>query len=60
MNRVGGWCLLAASLCYLALSAVALPSDPTGDVASWLLHLAAFAGPLALGLLVTYRYAKTR
>jgi hypothetical protein len=31
-----------------------------GDVASWLFHLAAFVGPLALGILVIQRYAKTR
>jgi hypothetical protein len=59
VNRVGGWCLLAASLCYLAMSAVLLPPGSAGDVASWLLHLAAFVGPLALGILVIYRYGKT-
>jgi hypothetical protein len=60
VNRVGGWCLLAASLCYLAMSAVLLPPGSGGDVASWLLHLAAFMAPLALGILVIYRYGKTR
>jgi SdpI/YhfL family protein len=60
VNRVGGWCLLAASLGYLAMSAVLLPLGSAGDVASWLFHLAAFVGPLALGILVIQRYAKTR
>jgi len=60
VNRVGGWCLLAASLGYLAMSAVLPPSGSAGDVASWLFHLAAFVGPLALGILVIQRYAKTR
>jgi hypothetical protein len=57
---VGGWCLLAASLGYLALSAVLPSPGPTGDIASWLLHLAAFMGPLALGILVIYRHGGTR
>lgn len=60
VNRVGGWCLLAVSLGYLAMSAVLLPLGSAGDVASWLFHLAAFVGPLALGILVIQRYAKTR
>jgi hypothetical protein len=42
------------------MSAVLLASGSAGDVGAWLLHLAAFAGPLALGLLVVHRYGKTR
>jgi len=57
INRVGGWCLLAASLVYLAISAV-LPPGAAGDVGPWLLHLAAFAGPLALGILLILRHDK--
>jgi hypothetical protein len=60
VNRVGGWCLPAASLCYLAQAAVLPSAGSAGDVASWLLHLAAFVGPLALGILVIHRYGKTR
>jgi hypothetical protein len=37
-----------------------LPSPgPGGDIAAWLLHLAAFVGPLALGILIIYRHDKT-
>jgi hypothetical protein len=60
VNRLGGWCLLAASLCYLALAAVLPSPGPGSDVARWLLHLAAFVGPLAVGLVIIRRHGGIR
>jgi len=42
------------------MSAFLLAPGTGGDVGAWLLHLATFAGPLALGIFVVHRYGKTR
>ena len=55
-NRFGGWCLLAATMAYLLIAA--LTPDGGTDLRVWVLHLVAFVGPLALGLLLIGRYLK--
>jgi SdpI/YfhL protein family len=58
-NRVAGWAVLAASAVYLEV-ARARPYIRTApdDLRVWLVHLAAFAGPLVAALYVAARYAK--
>lgn len=57
VNRVGGWLLMGAGALYLGVAA-AVPYSPAGggDFSVWLLHLAAFLGPLlATGLILRAR-----
>jgi hypothetical protein len=59
VNRFAGVAILIASSVY-ALAAVTWPYDrATPDNFSiWLLHLAAFAGPLVIGLIAAGSYSK--
>ena len=58
-NRYGGWALLVSSLLYLGVAA-RFPSVVAGKTqfGLWLVHLVAFAGPLAVSLLLIRRYVK--
>ena len=58
-NRFGGRALIAASLLYLVFSAL-LPYDKNlqDDFSVWVAHLAAFALPLAVGVIVSARHTR--
>ena len=53
-NRFGGWALLVSSGIYLVMMQVSPSADK--DFASWLVHLAAFAVPLLVSLLLIRRF----
>ncbi|HTY21278.1 MAG TPA: SdpI family protein [Geobacteraceae bacterium] len=53
-NRFGGWTLLFSSGIYLAMTLVSPSADR--DFIFWLSHLAAFAIPLLVSLLLIQRY----
>jgi hypothetical protein len=53
-NRFGGWALLVSSGIYLAMAFVSPSADR--DFTVWLCHLAAFAIPLFLSVLLIRRY----
>jgi uncharacterized membrane protein len=55
VNRVAGFGIMIASAFYCAI-AMARPYDR--DFSVWLLHLAAFAGPLVLALIVSGSYSR--
>ena len=55
VNRFAGFAIMIASAIY-GLAASARPYDR--DFSVWLLHLAAFAGPLALALIVSGWYSR--
>lgn len=59
-NRVAGVAVMAAGAVYFAV-ALARPYDrrASGDFSTWLVHLAAFAVPIAAGLLVAVRSARS-
>jgi hypothetical protein len=59
VNRFGGWALCASSLLYLAVAAL-FPSVIAGETlfGRWMVHLGAFAGPLAMSLLLIRSYLK--
>lgn len=59
VNRYAGWTLVLSSLVYLGVAWL-LPSSAGGetDLGRWALHLGAFAGPLALSLLLIRNYVK--
>jgi uncharacterized membrane protein len=54
VNRFAGFAIMIASAIY---GAVAMANPYNRDFSVWLVHLAAFAGPLALAIIVTGRYA---
>ena len=57
INRMGGLALVASGLLYLIVAGLLPCPAPCGEVFSqWLVHLAAFAGPLlvSLGLIRFY------
>ncbi len=53
-NRFGGWALLVSSLVYMVMSLVSLSAEK--DFTVWLAHLAAFAIPLLVSLLLIRRF----
>jgi len=55
INRFAGFAIMIASAIYCFV-ATARPYDR--DFSVWLLHLAAFAGPLALAILVSASYSR--
>ena len=59
VNRYGGGTFLVSSLIYLSIAWL-IPGSASGetDFGRWLLHLLAFAGPLAISLLLINRYMK--
>jgi uncharacterized membrane protein len=59
VNRLAGFAIMIASSVYVAV-ALASPYDRAApdNFSIWLLHLAAFAGPLAVGLSVSGWYAR--
>lgn len=59
VNRLAGFAVMIASGVYLAVAVVS-PYDRAApdNFSTWLLHLAAFAGPLVVGLGVSGWYAK--
>lgn len=59
VNRYAGWTMLASSLVYLSVAAL-FPSVIAGetDFGRWVVHLVAFAGPLAVSLQLIRRYIK--
>jgi hypothetical protein len=59
VNRYGGCALLLSSLLYLGVAAY-FPSTAAGetDFGRWLLHLAAFAGPLFVSVALIRQYGK--
>lgn len=56
-NRLGGIALCLASLGYLGV-AFLWPQRNPADFSTWLLHLAAFAGPLVAALLLVVRHLR--
>jgi hypothetical protein len=61
VNRFGGWALFVSSLLYLAVVAF-FPSVIAGETlfGRWMVHLGAFAGPLAISLLLIRHYIKQK
>lgn len=58
-NRFGGCALVLASAVYLAVAVLVPHAPPPNDsLAVWLLHVAAFLGPLIASLVATRRYAR--
>jgi uncharacterized membrane protein len=58
VNRFAGWAAMLAGGMY-GVVALERPYDPAaGDFATWGLHVAAFALPIALGLGLAARYAR--
>jgi ABC-type Fe3+-siderophore transport system permease subunit len=55
VNRFAGFGIMIASAIY-GLVAIARPYDR--DFSVWLLHLAAFAGPLVLAIIVSVSYSR--
>jgi uncharacterized membrane protein len=55
-NRFGGWALLVSSGIYLALTLVSPAAER--DFLAWLYHLAAFAIPLLVSILLIQRYIR--
>ncbi len=53
-NRFGGWALLVSSGIYLALTVVSPSAEK--DFTVWLIHLAAFAIPLLVSVLLIRRF----
>jgi uncharacterized membrane protein len=53
-NNFGGWALLISSGIYLVMTLVSPSADR--DFTVWLIHLAAFAIPLLLSILLIRRY----
>jgi hypothetical protein len=60
-NRVAGWTLLGASVFYLGVAMISPRSTSAGAaLLPWSLHLAAFVGPLLLGVVLIRRVVKNR
>jgi uncharacterized membrane protein len=55
-NRAGGWLLLAASVVYLLVAALAPYAVAPRGRLLWALHLLGFLAPLLLGFLLLRRY----
>ena len=55
VNRFAGLAVMMATVMYVAITA-SKPYD--GDFRIWLVHLAAFAAPLAAALMIAAAYAK--
>jgi uncharacterized membrane protein len=53
-NKFGGWALLVSSGVYLALTLVSPSAEK--DFTIWLVHLAAFAIPLLISILLIRRF----
>jgi uncharacterized membrane protein len=58
-NRFGGWTFVLSSLIYLSTAAL-LPYSKSAqnNFSIWLVHLAAFGLPLAVGIFLTLRYIR--
>lgn len=58
-NKFGGILILISGTIYFVVAAIYPTPDPAGaDFGLWLLHLGAFAVPLAASVLLTVRYVK--
>ena len=57
-NRFGGCALLISSAVYFMIAKIYPTSGPKdADFSLWLLHLGAFALPLTVSVLMTFKYA---
>ena len=57
VNRFAGWALLVSSVFYIGIAGMFPCAIPCGiNFAQWLVHLAAFALPLLVSLLLVRRY----